>query len=79
MKGTKRNTISRNEYLQLLGLKTLAIKHNKDLESIRQAMIEITAEEDEQGHTADTVWDNEQTVDTMLFNLEIEVVDILKS
>jgi hypothetical protein len=72
--------ITRAEYLQLLGLLTLAERHNKSLEEIRAAAAEITGERDshgapsDNGHTADAVYGS-RDLDELLRLLNIAVDD----
>lgn len=70
-------TITRSEYLQLLGLDALARKHNAALHDILEAMEEITGEAGTdragEGHCADLVWSENLTVDEQLPKLGITV------
>ena len=67
---TQKQTVSQNEYLQMIGLKTLANGFLAKLDDIQTALEEIT-EEEEWGHTADTVWTKEATIDELLNSLNI--------
>jgi len=77
MKPTK--TITRSQYLQLLGLKTLADKHRAAMNDILNAMLDITDERDREGkrddmgHTCDVVWSDED-LDKKLGYMGIEVL-----
>ncbi|MBW3624083.1 MAG: hypothetical protein KY468_11805 [Armatimonadetes bacterium] len=72
-------TISRNEYLQLVGLQTLAANHNRQLREIEKAAYAITGEGDLSedylgGHTSDAMYDTDNiSVDDLLRRLEITV------
>lgn len=50
-----KSTITKNEYLQLVGLLTLAKKHNQVLRDISQSAALITGDE-EHGHTDDAIY-----------------------
>lgn len=67
-------TITRSQYLQLVGLLTLAARHNRDLRAIEKAALEIT-KEDELGHTGDAVYGDSHTADSLLERLSITVED----
>lgn len=67
-------TISRSEYFQLIGLLTLAKKHNETLKDIERAALAITKEVDDLGHTADAVYGN-RSPDELLALLDITVRD----
>lgn len=73
----KKETITRNEYLQLLGLGVIARGHYKGVEEARDAMLSVlgmTQEEDDNGGWVnDTVWDDACDVDRMLKMMEITV------
>lgn len=63
--------ISNNEYLQLLGLKTLADRANAELLQIERAACAITGEEPESGgHTGDIVYGNRGVLEA------IKIMDI---
>jgi hypothetical protein len=66
-------TITRNEYLKMVGLLGLAGHHNRALRDIVKALREITGEEEEVGgHTDDAVWGDEDA-EYLLTRLQIEV------
>jgi hypothetical protein len=67
-------TITREQYLQLLGLKVLADKHNEALHDILSSAATITGEAEPLGggHTDEMVW-SDLDVDTTLNGLGIEV------
>lgn len=62
-------TITRNEYLQLVGLIALAQRHNQALRELDEAARAITHEERD-GHTSDTIYDS--------FSLGVDVDDLLR-
>lgn len=66
-------TISKEQYLQLIGLLAVAEKHNGMLESILEAVREITGEEDKFGHSADMIYGS-TTLDNALEYLDITVL-----
>ena len=71
-------TITRNEYLQVLGLLQLSLYHYNMLVDITKAVAVITGEEndgfDYYGHVSDTVWSgNQVSADEMLHIMEIKV------
>ncbi len=51
-------TITRSQYLQLLGLQTLAAHHIRTMDGLAAAAIAITREGVDMGHTYDLVWGN---------------------
>ena len=65
-------TITQHQYLQLVGLLALAKQHNRDLERIKCAAMEITGDDDEWGLTSDAVY-GMHTIDELLKFLEIAV------
>lgn len=68
-------TITRNQYLQLVGLITLGKHHRTLLESIEKAAREITGESEEGGsHSDDMIW-ADRGIDDGLRILEIEVIE----
>lgn len=75
-----KTTITRNEYLQLVGLLTLAKRHCAALTDIAQACVAITDERDDDGdlmdngHTFDAVW-SEGDADDLLRKLELTVAE----
>jgi hypothetical protein len=72
-------TISRTDYLKLVGLMTLAAGYSAKLRDIERAAAEITGEPDQgsgyYGHTSDTAHDREPDVDYLLERLGITVDD----
>lgn len=66
-------TISKNEYLQLVGLLALAHKYKKMCDDAQQAMEDIIGEDNEVGsHSGDMIWEK-GTIDELLKNLKIKV------
>lgn len=70
--------ISREDYYKLIGLLTLAAEHNRALDVIRRAAVEITKErgDPELGYTADATIGAPCTADDLLGRLGIEVADV---
>jgi hypothetical protein len=73
-----KETISRAEYLQLLGLSLMANQHAKKMEEIRDSIYELlgTSESDDQhGHVSDLLWagDRNVSVNWLLKGLNITV------
>lgn len=72
-------TITRSQYLQLLGLKTLAEQHNRKLEDIIQAVADIVDGRGEKGdidgNVDDMVYSSVIGVDDLLQKLEISIAD----
>lgn len=54
----KKEIITRNEYLQLVGLVTIADQHYRQQREIERAMLEITGAE-EDGHITDLLYSDE--------------------
>lgn len=75
MKYTEKTKISRNDYLRLVGLLTLASSHNRALQQIEKAAIEITGEFETGGHSGDEIWGFDQDADALLSRLGITVED----
>ncbi|MGI4789230.1 MAG: hypothetical protein ACRYFS_10330 [Janthinobacterium lividum] len=80
MAGTPKTSISRNDYLRLLGLLTLAKDHNKALSALQRSAEEITGETGDgtesgnYGHTADAIYDEgSNSIDALLRKLGITV------
>jgi hypothetical protein len=70
---TEKTSITHKEYLQLVGLRTLAEQHQHYLRDIAAAIREIVGELDEHlGHSGDCAW-GEVEVDQLLSNLDITV------
>lgn len=75
---TTPRTITRAQYLQLLGLVTLARHHNAALNDIVAAALDITDERDEEGkrnqwgHTSDLIY-SEESLDAKLGYMKITV------
>jgi len=67
-------TITKQQYLQLAGLLTLAERYTGELEEIERAAMEITGEDDEWGHTSDAVYGT-RSIAELLKLLEIIVDD----
>ena len=65
-------TITQHQYLQLVGLLTLAKQYNGALEQIKHAALEITGETEDWGHTSDAVY-GMRSIDDLLKFLEITV------
>jgi hypothetical protein len=65
-------TITRNEYLQLVGLLTVAKRHTAMLREIIPAVREIIGEQDDRGHSEDAVW-GDYSPEELLEKMEITV------
>lgn len=70
---TQKTKITRSEYLQLVGLLTLAKENNKRQADIIAAVIAITGETDDMGHGNDAVY-SDYSADELLGKLKISVV-----
>jgi len=66
------NKITKSQYMQLIGLKTVADSLLKQLENVEKAAMEITGEDDSLGHTSDMIYGSRE-LDEMLKLLKIEV------
>jgi hypothetical protein len=70
-------TITKQQYLQLAGLLTLAERYNGELEEIKHAAMEITGDADEYGHTSDAVFGERAIVDLLrLLKITVEETDV---
>lgn len=72
---TTKTTITRAEYLQLVGLMALAERHNEKLKDIAVCALDLTGESDDMGHTYDAVYSGEYDADGLLQRLGITVED----
>jgi hypothetical protein len=64
--------VTKKEYLQMVGLLTLADKHMKIIADITNELREIVGEKEEWGHCGDAVIDdNLRNVDSLLKKLKI--------
>lgn len=72
MKYTDKTEITENERLQLIGLLVLAKAQNEKLKDIVTAVVAITGETDEYGHSSDAVY-CDYTVDELMEKLGISV------
>jgi hypothetical protein len=74
-------TITRDQYYQLIGLKTLAETYNQKLEDIIQAVANIVQARDANGepdgYVMDTVYSAGISINGLLKQLEITIVDHL--
>jgi hypothetical protein len=73
MKYTDKTEITEIEKLQLIGLLTLAKSGNERQQDILKAVLAITGETDELGHSSDAVY-SDYTADELLERLGIKVV-----
>jgi hypothetical protein len=69
---TTKTIVTVNERLQLIGLLTLAARHNAALKEIKTAVRELVGEVDEDGHAVDAVY-NDDTADELLRRLKLTV------
>lgn len=74
MKKSSKKTITRDEYLQLLGLKMLGNLASGHIEEYVKAARAIVAEESDWGHMADMMYDSDLTVDEQLKKLDIKIL-----
>jgi hypothetical protein len=67
--------ITKEEYLQLVGLLTLARQHKKMVDEIEEAMKQVIGEEADYGHCGDAIWENDgtYTANDLLKKLKIKV------
>jgi hypothetical protein len=67
--------ISRNEYLQLVGLLTVSRRHVRLIQEIAAAIGEVVGDpnDNEGGWIGDAVWDANPDVDQMLERMKITV------
>lgn len=68
--------ITKGEYLQVVGLFTLAKKHHRELVDIEKAIAYILKEKGEYssyGHISDDIWGGEYNVDNLLERMNIKV------
>lgn len=73
---TEKTTITKSEYLQLLGLKMLADESSRHQQELLKSASKITGEEhDRGGHTSDLIYDQNTSVNHALKMLGITVVD----
>ncbi len=72
MKYTDKTEITETEKLQLIGLLVLAKAGNERMKDILKAVMAITGEKDDMGHSSDAVY-GDYTVDELLENLGITV------
>ena len=70
MKYTDKTKITENEKLQLIGLLVLAKAGNERMRYILKAVISITGEKDDNGHSSDAVY-GDYTADELLGKLDI--------
>lgn len=67
-------TITRAEYLQLLGMKMMSDRHLARLNELVDSARAITGEEDKWGHMGDLMFTEDETVDNQLRKLGITVL-----
>lgn len=68
--------IAHSEYLQLVGLLTLAERHTRTLRELRDAACELLAigrDDEEGGEVDDAVWFGDHDPDLLLRKLNVEV------
>lgn len=58
--------ITKSEYLQLLGLKTLAIQCNSKLDDLFESARKILEDDEACGWTSDLIYDDNTTLDHVL-------------
>ena len=67
-----KTTITQNEYLQIVGLMTLARNHQKIVDDCNDAMSEIVGDDEKYSLLTDAMYDSTD-VDTALKNMNITV------
>lgn len=72
MKYTDKTKITKTEYLQLIGLLTLAQANNEKQKDILKAVMTITGEVEDTGHSSDAVY-MDYSADELLERLGIKV------
>lgn len=70
-------TVTQSEYLQLIGLLTLAKGHVETQRQIAAAVAELIGQEGDRGHADDAVW-SPYTADELLEKMEIKVLKAKK-
>jgi hypothetical protein len=66
-------TITKQQLLQLHGLRVLADRHAQMMESLAESVREITGEDADMGHSYDFVFDEALSPEELLKRLGIEV------
>lgn len=64
--------ITKTEYWQIIGSLTVAAQHNEALREIEKALINITGEESEFGHSSDAIY-CDYTADELIKKLNIKI------
>jgi hypothetical protein len=70
----RKTQITRAEYLQLLGMKTIGDQHLAALNELLAVACSIVGEEDKWSHMGDCFWTDDQTVAATLKKMEITVL-----
>jgi hypothetical protein len=65
-------SITRTEYLQLLGLLTVAKRHTAMLRELIPAVREILGQQEDRGHADDAVW-GDYSIEELLEKMEVTV------
>ena len=74
MNKSTKTSITKNEYLQLVGLQTLSESYLEKLDDLEKTAYEITGELDKYSYTTDMIF-NDRDIDDVLKQLGIEVKD----
>ena len=72
MNKSTKTSITKNEYLQLVGLQTLSESYLEKLDDLEKTAYEITGELDKYSYTTDMIF-NDRDIDDVLKQLGIEV------
>ena len=72
MNKSKKTTITKNEYLQLVGLQALANSYLKKIDDLESLAYELTGELDSFGFTTDMIC-NDRGIDEVLEQLDITI------
>ncbi len=64
--------VNKSTYLQLIGLKTIAVQYNKKLQEIYESVNELMEEENDEGWISDFIYDENTSVDRFLEGLKVE-------
>jgi hypothetical protein len=71
----KKKTVTRAQYLQLVGLLALAARYNRMLDEILAAATELLGVPWDEGHTSDEVFDRRPDADDLLARLGVTIAD----
>lgn len=73
-------TLNQSQYLQAVGLLTLAAQHYKQMQAIEKSLAELLEMEPDAGgcydHVSDAIWSGELDLNLLLRKLNISVEDV---